>query len=142
MERSQWSEDSDEWLLPVIKSKDLKVGGLAPLELVANNMNSLANFSSYDSMISINSSQLPSLYANNNPSYSSHSSRDASSSRLPDINGKAPQGNLSMPQISGTSLDVSGAKISNTAKQRVEYNLDDRVEYNPSMAKLQNFSLL
>jgi len=137
-------------LLPVIKSKDLKVGGLAPLPLdpVNNmnmnmnmNMNSLANFASYDSMISINSSQLPSLYANNNPSYSSHSSRDASSSRLPDINGKAPQGNLSMPQISGSSLDVSGTKISNTTKQK-QYNMDDRVEYNPSMAKLQNFSLL
>jgi hypothetical protein len=133
-------------LLPVIKSKELKVGGLAPLDPVNNmNMNSLANFASYDSMISINSSQLPSLYANNNPSYSSHSSRDASSSRLPDINGKAPQGNLSMPQISGSSLDVSGTKISNTSNTNTnqkQYNMDDRVEYNPSMAKLQNFSLL
>lgn len=137
VERSQWSEDTNDWMLPALKMRDYKVGSVSE------------------------------MYSNYGVSGSS-----VSNNRLPDIGGggsRLPSLGDAQPFVG--SLDIVGTKmlmkegmgapelrdsrdgnrqhsssdrssLESNEKQYRQYDMEDRVEYNPSLAKLTNFSTL
>ena len=115
-ERAQWSEEANEWLLPVIKQRDLKVGKVDRSGGGGN--------------------QLPSI-----PSSSSSGANYNDDVMLPGIsrNKHGSAGNMGYGEISGSK---NRREPSRSAGGIDQYNLDDRIEYQPSMAQVTDFSSL
>lgn len=144
-ERAQWSEEDDEWLLPVIKQRDFKVGKVD--NKAYRNMGNNSNIGGGGSTGGYGNNNLPSL-----PSSSGSATiTSMASDMLPDINGGGLKGNnrtlpamadmADMSSVASFSNNDGGIiPISRSAGGYQNYDMDDRVEYQPSMAKVTDFS--